>query len=280
MKTSVSMYSLHKYTAAGKMSILEFIDYAASIGVEGVELLDIYWTNEEVEIPLVLSLLKEKNLQVSAYDITNNFVNASKEERDLEAARVRKSIDIAKKLNTTMVRIFSGDVQEGVSFEQGKQWIIEGLKESAKYAEENGVILGIENHGYFAGHSAQVAELIEAVDSPNVQSTLDTGNFLLVDEDPKAAVTALRHYAVHVHFKDFVAVDNDYDGPAFKSISGNKFVGTAAGEGSIDLKHVISELNSVHYKGWLSVEFEGAGDAKIGTEKSVENLKNIVRAAI
>ncbi|WP_042458901.1 sugar phosphate isomerase/epimerase family protein [Neobacillus dielmonensis] len=279
MKTSVSMYSLHKYVAAGKMSILEFIDYAASIGVDGVELLDIYWNDEEMEIPQVLSRVKEKNLQVSAYDITNNFVKESQEERDQETARVRKSVDIAKKLDTKVVRIFSGDVHQGISFEQGKQWIIEGLKESAKYAEEKGVLLGIENHGYFAGRSAQVAELIEAVGSPNVRSTLDTGNFLLVDENPKDAVTALKHDAVHVHFKDFIQVDSTYEEHAFQSLAGKRYAGTAAGEGNVDLHHVITELKSADYQGWLSVEFEGAGDAKQGTEKSVANLKTILLAA-
>lgn len=278
MKTSVSMYSLHKYIMNEKMDLSGFIDYAASISVDGVELLDIYWKDEEVEIPQVLSLLKEKDLKVSAYDITNNFVKESQEERILELERVRKSVDIAKKLNTNIVRIFSGDVKEGVSFEQGKQWILDGLKESAKYAEENGVVLGIENHGYFAGRSTQIKELIEAAGSPNIRCTLDTGNFILVDEDPKEAVTALKSYAAHVHFKDFVVIDSEYTGPAFKSLSGKKFIGTVAGEGSIDLKHVISELKSVNYDGWLSVEFEGTGDAKAGTEKSVANLKNILLA--
>ncbi|MFT4416469.1 sugar phosphate isomerase/epimerase family protein [Fredinandcohnia humi] len=280
MKTSVSMYSLHKYTVTENLDVFGFIDYAASIGVDGVELLDIYWKDEENEIPQVNLLLAERKLKVSAYDITNNFVKTSELERTQEIEKVQKGVDIAKKLHTKVVRIFSGDVNENVDFEQGKQWIIECLKESAVYAEEHGIILAIENHGYFAGRSDQVIELIEAVGSPNVRSTLDTGNFLLVDEDPSHAVTAVKKYVKHVHFKDFKNMGKDYEGPAFKSLSGEKFLGTVAGEGSVNLQHVISELKEVGYNGWLSVEFEGTGDPKVGAEKSISNLKKLLPTSV
>ncbi|MEH7386939.1 sugar phosphate isomerase/epimerase family protein [Bacillus sp. JJ1521] len=278
MKTSVSMYSLHKYTVNENLDVFGFIDYASSIGLDGVELLDMYWKDEAKEIPVVKRLLSEKNLLVSAYDISNNFVKPSKEERNIEIQKVYKGIDIAQSLNTNVVRVFSGDLSENISFEQGKSWIIECLKESASYAEEKGIILAIENHGYFAGRSEQVIELIEAVGSTHVRSTLDTGNFLLVDEDPKHAVSVLKKYVSHVHFKDFINMGKEYEGHAFRSLSGDKFSGTVAGEGSVDLHHVIEELRSVNYMGWLSVEYEGTDNPKVGTEKSIYNLKQILQA--
>ncbi|WP_077617606.1 sugar phosphate isomerase/epimerase family protein [Bacillus sinesaloumensis] len=278
MKLSMSMYSLHQDIVNKNLDVFEFIDYASSIGLDGVELLDMYWKDEEKEIPEVIHLLSERNLLVSAYDISNNFVKTSKEERNNEIQKVYKGIDIAQKLHTKVVRIFSGDLSENVSFEQGKSWIIECLKESAGYAEDKGIILAIENHGYFAGRSEQVIELIDAVNSTHVRSTLDTGNFLLVDEDPKHAVSVLKKYVSHVHFKDFVRVGKEYVGHAFQALSGEKFMGTVAGEGSVDLQHVIQELRSVNYNGWLSVEYEGTDDPKVGAKKSVHNLRAIVHA--
>ncbi|MEH7234954.1 sugar phosphate isomerase/epimerase family protein [Bacillus sp. JJ1562] len=277
MKTSLSMYSLHKYTVNEDLDVFGFIDYASSIGLDGVELLDMYWKDMEQEIPKVQLLLSERNLMVSAYDLSNNFVKTSQEERNIEIQKVNKGIDVAKKLNTNVIRIFSGDLAENVSFEQGKSWIIECLKQVASYAEEKGIILAIENHGYFAGRSEQVIELIEAVGSTHVRSTLDTGNFLLVDEDPKHAVSALKQYVSHVHFKDFINMGKEYEGHAFRSLSGDKFLGTVAGEGRVDLQHVIEELESVNYNGWLSVEYEGTDDPKVGSEKSIYNLKQILQ---
>lgn len=272
------MYSLHKYTVNENLDVFGFIDYASSIGLEGVELLDMYWKDVEQELPKVKSLLAERNLMVSAYDISNNFVRTSEDERKMEIQKVYNGIDIAKKLNTNVVRIFSGDLCESVSFVQGKSWIIECLKECATYAEEQGVILAIENHGYFAGRSEQVIELIEAVGSNHVRCTLDTGNFLLVDEEASHAATALKKYVAHVHFKDFVNVGKDNEGHFFLSLSGDKFLGTIAGEGKVDLHHVIHELKSVNYQGWLSVEYEGTDDPKVGAGKSVDNLKQILQA--
>src|SRR5690554_5684938 len=120
MKISMSMYSLHQDTVNKNLDVFGFIDYASSIGLDGVELLDMYWKDEEKEIPKVKHLLSERNLQVSAYDISNNFVKTSEEERNNEIQKVYKGIDIATKLNTKVVRIFSGDLSENVSFEQGK----------------------------------------------------------------------------------------------------------------------------------------------------------------
>ncbi|WP_255452134.1 hypothetical protein GGGNBK_13840 [Sporosarcina sp. ANT_H38] len=77
MKISVSMYSLASTIRKENWSIVDFIDYASSISSDWVELLDIYWTNKEdkyEEIGEVLTALKSCQLQVSAYDIMNNFV--------------------------------------------------------------------------------------------------------------------------------------------------------------------------------------------------------------
>lgn len=86
----------------------------------------------------------------------------------------------------------------------------------------------------------------------------------------------INKYVAHVHFKDFVNMGNDYEGHAYRSLSGDKLVGTIAGEGNVDLQYIITELQSVNYKGWLSVEYEGTDDPKMGTEKSVKNLTKIV----
>ena len=53
MKLSLSMYSLVAAVHAERMDLMGFVDYAAAQGVAGVELLDIFWTDAEREIPLV-----------------------------------------------------------------------------------------------------------------------------------------------------------------------------------------------------------------------------------
>ena len=68
-------------------------------------------------------------------------------------------------------------------------------------------MLCIENHGLFAGRSDQVLEIINEIGSPALKSTFDTGNFVLVGQNPENAVEELKGYIDHVHVKDFLQSD-------------------------------------------------------------------------
>ncbi|WP_052737909.1 TIM barrel protein [Bacillus sp. SA1-12] len=69
---------------------------------------------------------------------------------------------------------------------QGIAYVLKGLSECCQYAEKKGVYLYIENHGLFAGRNDQVIDIINKIGSPMQKSTFDTGNFLLVDQDPSS----------------------------------------------------------------------------------------------
>src|SRR5690606_8801130 len=104
----------------------------------------------------------------SAYDVTNNFVSSSEEERKTALEKVTDGIHTAKRLGTNVVRVFCGDLHGDLTYEQGQQWIVEGLQEAAKLAEQEEVYLAIENHGLLAGRSEQVLDIISKVNSPYV----------------------------------------------------------------------------------------------------------------
>lgn len=278
MKVSVSMYSLVSIVREENWSVIDFLDYAKSIALDGVELLDIFWENVEDpddEIEKVVNALKERNLKVSAYDVSNNFVVESDSERSKEIAKVIEGIRIAKKLGTNIVRVFCGDLYGDLSYEQAQQWIVDSLIVCAKVAEKEQVYLGIENHGLLAGKSHQVNEIIEQVDSPYVKSTFDTGNFLLVHEQPNDAFDRLKENIVHVHFKDFRKKDPSENINAFRSIQGEELIGTIPGDGDVDLKYVVEGLQMIGYEGWLSLEYEGIEEARCATKEAVNRLKNL-----
>ena len=280
MNISVSMYSLASTIRQENWSIVDFIDYASSISTDGVELLDIYWMNtdeKDEEIQKVLTALKSHNLQVSAYDITNNFVKESVEERAEEATKVLNGIQVAKKLGTNIVRVFCGDIQGDKTNENGSAWIIEGLKKCAATAEKEQVYLAIENHGLLAGKSRQVSEIIKAVNSPFVKSTFDTGNFLLVHEKPIEAFEQLKNEIVHVHFKDFRKKTENELLRGFHSTEGVELIGVIPGDGEVDLAYIVNGLKSRNYDGWLSIEYEGHDDAKMANEEAVNRLRNLLR---
>ncbi|MFJ7936163.1 sugar phosphate isomerase/epimerase family protein [Sporosarcina sp. NPDC096371] len=279
MKISVSMYSLASTIKKENWSIVDFIDYANRISLDGVELLDFYWANKEdkeQEIEQVRTALKSYNLQVSAYDVTNDFVKESREERAEEVNKVLNGIEVAKKLGTNIVRVFCGDIHGDVTYEKGAAWIIESLKQCAAVAEQEQVYLAIENHGLLAGKSQQVSEIIKIVNSPYVRSTFDSGNFLLVHEKPTVAFEVLKNDIVHVHFKDFREKVGEELLRGFRSTEGLELIDVIPGDGEVDLAYIVGGLVGIHYDGWLSIEYEGHDDAKKANEVAIHRLRNLL----
>lgn len=278
MNISVSMYSLVSTIRKNNWDVIDFLDYAESISLEGVELLDIFWKdidNNEEEIAEVVAALKKRNLTVSAYDVSNNFMVETDEERTMQVSKVIEGIKVAKKLGTNVVRVFTGDLNGNIPLERAQQWIVDSLKECAILAEKEQIYLGIENHGLLAGKSDQVNGIIDQVNSPYVKSTFDTGNFLLVHEKPSDAFENLKKNIVHIHFKDFREKDPSENVIGFRSTEDTEFIGTIPGDGIIELEYIIRGLNKINYKGWLSIEYEGLEEAKKATKVAVDRLRNL-----
>ncbi len=276
MKISVSMYSLASTIQKENWSILDFIQFAKKNHFDGIELLDFYWTDIKKELPEAIHAIKETNLIVSAYDVSNDFVKASEKERNKEVQKVIEGIYTAKQLGTNIVRTFCGDIKDGLTFEDGQEWIIEGLRQAAKVASEEKVYLAIENHGLLAGRSEQVEAIIQAVDSPYVVSTFDAGNFLLVHESPTHAFDHLAQYIKHVHFKDFREKEAQDTVRGFQSTEGVELIGVVPGDGQVALNQIISKLKEMRYDGFLSIEYEGFDDAKAANIKAKDRLRHLI----
>ena len=273
------MWSVHRYWDENKWDTVDFLNYAASINLKGVELLSVLWRNQTEELPQVMEALEKHQIKVSCYSASNNFVSTDSKIRQEQLKEVTDSIDMAVYLSAPVVRVFSGEITEdNVTYEQGLDYVIDGLTKAAQYAESKGVTLCLENHGLFAGRSDQVIDIIRKVGSPALRSTFDTGNFLLVGQDPNDAIDHLKDYVKHVHIKDFQKVSADEDKEVYKALNGENFQGKIPGEGEVDLHYVLSKIKSTGYDGWISVEFEGIEDPKEGSTCSVEYVNQLLES--
>jgi len=275
MKLSVSAWSVHQNLFGHLMTLHEFIDFCQSNKVEAIELLDCFWEDDK-HPGKIKKYLNEINMPVSAYSIANDFVQGE-EDRAIEIEKVKSGIDMAVFLSTPILRVFSGDIKEGISYEQGKAWIFECFKICAEYAEAKGVTMVLENHGRFAGKSNQVKEIISAVGSNALKANTDTGNFLLVGENPLDAVKNLEEHIGFVHFKDFKKAVDEI---GYMADDGSWFEGTAIGDGEVPLNDIVSFLRSAGYGGYLSIEFEGSGDPVEGTLKSINQTRAVLSSPL
>jgi hydroxypyruvate isomerase len=269
MNVSLSMWSVHKYWYDGTWNVVDFINFVGTTKANGVELLDIFWKNQEEELPLVDTALKEYNLSVPCYAVSNNFVSDDPEYREKQLQDVKDGVDMAAYFGAKVVRVFSGNVDGNIPFEDGMAYIIEGLEKAARYAESKNITLCLENHGQFAGRSDQVLHIIQMINSPALRSTFDAGNFLLVDQNPTHAIIELKNVVQHFHIKDFVKVNDSRD-QTLKSLKGNYYLGKVAGDGEVDLPFIIESLKSAGYDGWYTVEFEGTEEQKEGSIRAVD----------
>ncbi len=275
MKVAVSHYSYFAAHRAGNMNIGEFIREAVRIGADGVELLSPLYRDPTADKVMAKEALAATGLLVPIFSVGNNFVKASASERMEQLDQIKFGVDEALDFGAPVVRVFAGDVTDGVSFDQARTWIVEGLVAASSYARENGIKLALENHGQLAGRGDQIASLIEEVRSQSGNDTLganpDFGNFMLVDECPCCAIIPVAKFAAMAHAKDFGSADS-----GLRSLAGKTFVGTVIGEGEVPIQKCIDELKKAGFDGWLSVEYEGNEDPMTAVPRSVSNLKRMV----
>jgi sugar phosphate isomerase/epimerase len=269
MKLSLSMWSVHQTVRQQGWTVLDFLAFCKSEGIEQVELLNFFWKNQEQELEDAISYARDNGIRVSSYAVGNNFVQLNAEAREAALKEITDAIPVARRLGTDIIRVFSGDLIDHVTYETAIQWIVDGLAAAAKEAEASGVTLCLENHGKLAGSGAQVKEIIERVGSEALRSTFDTGNFLLVDEHPTDAAKTLLPYIAHVHVKDFIETG---DG-RYHSLGGKRFEGVSVGEGDVELDVILNMLNDNGYQGACVLEYEGLGSEAEGIRRSYENFK-------
>jgi sugar phosphate isomerase/epimerase len=276
IKLGISFYSYYANWKRGELEIPAFIHECKRLGVDGVELLEPLFRDKAAELPAVEAALKETGLKVGVYSVSNNFAKTDSSERAKELDKIKVGVDMANHFGAKTVRVFAGDIAPGMSFEDGFNWIVEGLSLASEYAYANGVTLALENHGKLAGRSDQVEKILRAVANPSMKANPDTGNFLLVHEASHEAVEKLATRAGMCHFKDFRAMPDNFEGFAYQSVDGVKYAGTAVGEGEVDLPDCVRSLREAGFDGWLNIEYEAAEDPMTGVARSVGYTKKLL----
>jgi sugar phosphate isomerase/epimerase len=96
-----------------------------------------------------------------------------------------------------------------------------------------------------------VLRVVEALKSPWMQVTLDTGNFL---EEPYEKLEKIAPKAALVQAKTY------YGGGLWYTLD-------------LDYDRIAAMLRKHNYRGWISLEFEGKDDPKSGVPKSLALLR-------
>jgi sugar phosphate isomerase/epimerase len=254
------------------LSAIEFIDLTPVYGVKPT-------LEEQKEYAVKLRAEADRlGMDINAYTIGANLFCegvAAKEEIN----RLRGQLDVAALLGAKVMRhdvcYRLGQSGNARSFDRMLPTMVENIRAVTIYGEKLGIRTCTENHGYIAQDSDRVERLVNAVAHDNYGLLVDMGNFACVDEDSAMAVSRVAPYAFHVHAKDFIKHPFGSENPkGFQSRGCNYLEGCAVGEGDIPVAQCIAILRRAGYDGYVSIEYEGAGDCFEGIKKGIETLRS------
>ncbi|MFH1008502.1 MAG: sugar phosphate isomerase/epimerase family protein [Candidatus Latescibacterota bacterium] len=214
MLLGLETFSYHLAFAYGKMDVFAFIKRVAELGLDGVQI-----NVEGADLGHLGSgdptFLRDVRAMADALGLYVELDTC-----DTDPQNVTRVLHVCHALGAEKMRIYSsigGDVKEEL-----KQ-AAEDLGQVIPLCAEYGVRIAYENHEYET--SRDVLEVVRRVDSEYVGAHVDTGNSMMVWEDPIRAIEAMAPYAVSTHFKDHMVIMADNQ---------PMIVGVPLGKGSID----------------------------------------------
>ncbi len=237
MHLSLAAYSLRDALTSGEMDLFDFVDWCAELGLPGTELTSYYFAEgfDDTYLHELKRRAFANGVTISGTAVRNEFCRPAGSERQESVNHVKRWIDHATAFYAPHIRIFAGDLPEGVDKQTGIQWVADAILQTLEHAAERGVVLGLENHGGITARAEDHLAIVEKVgDHPWFGVNLDTGNYRTNAYEELAMAAP---YAVNVQVKIDV-YRND---------------GTVA---PTDLKRVRDILVEADYRGWVTLEHE------------------------
>lgn len=159
---------------------------------------------------------------------------------------LKQAIPRLHTFDTPFIRVMSypNDPDSPLSDADWRKESIKRMKELARIAEDNGIIMAHENCSGWGGESAENSNiLIGEVDSPALKVVFDTGNPVTYGQNAWDYYQAIKQDIVYVHIKDAIWHPGE---------TKEHYVMCGDGEGYV--KEVIGDLLANGYQGGISIE--------------------------
>ena len=269
-RIGISSYSFWGFNRDDLRPIDVCIEHAARMGFDGFEILQKQLTSHERgELMKIKRRAIHLGLDLMGYSTHQGFLSPDKDKRQQNIDHTIDCLEQAYQLGIPTMRVNSGTWGTSGSFDElmknrGEEkpvdgfteedaygWVIEAYQTLAKEAEKRGVVMGLENHWGLGRTAEGVKRVVDAVDSPWLQVTLDTGNFL---EDPYDRLAILAPQAVLMQAKTYIG------GGVWYTLD-------------LDYPRIAKIMKDAGYTGYISLEFEGKADPLTAIPQSLALLR-------
>lgn len=273
-RIGVSSYSFWGFKREDLRPIDACLEHAARMGFDGFEILQ-----RQLEFTDSAELMKIKRrafvlgLDLMGYSTHQGFLSPDAEKRKAQADHTLACLEQAYQMGIPTMRVNSGTWGTSKSFDElmanrGEEkplkgyseedaygWVIEAYQKLAEEAGKRGVIMGLENHWGLGRTPEGVKRVVDAVNSPWLKVTLDTGNFL---EDPYERLKQLAPDTVLMQAKTY------HGGGVWYTLE-------------LDYGRIAKIMRDAGFTGYVSLEFEGKEDPLVAIPKSLETLRSAFR---
>lgn len=269
-RIGVSTYSFWGFQRDEFKPIERCIDLAAEMGFDGVEILEVQMTDRSIP---ALQALKRRaflhGLDLMGLSTHQGFVTPDADKRRESLEHTTRCIERAYEMGIPTIRVNTGRWGTSKDFdalmanrgvepplpghddEEGFGWVIAAFEQLVPIAERHGVILGLENHWGLGRTAAGVLRVVDAIDSPWLRITMDTGNFL---EEPYEQLASLAPKTALVQAKTYQG------GGRWYTLE-------------LDYPRIARILDAADFRGYVSLEFEGKADPLTAIPESLAMLR-------
>ncbi len=268
----VSTYSFWQFRDE-RVSIESCIEQASAMGFDGVEILNRQMDSEDHPTNDHMNRIKRtallNGIDLMGFSTHQSFMSPDAEKRKANIEKTKNQIEFAYRMGIPTMRLNTGywntskDFDDlmakkgieaplpGYTDEDAFKWVVDSIQQLVPKAEECGVTVGLENHWGLGRTPEGVKRIVEAVNSPWLRATYDTGNFL---EEPYDRLEMMMPMAVLIQAKTY------FGGGLWYTLD-------------IDYAKVAGWARKYNYRGYVSLEFEGKEDPKTAIPKSLELLR-------
>lgn len=282
MKLAIDSYCYHRYFGewyaalqvdpGSRMTVWDFIERAVAHGMAGVSLEACFLGQmDDAFISRMRETLDASGLEpVWAWGHPNGLGSGSNPQAAIDLV---VHLDIARQVGAKVMRVCAGGRRtRPASWAAHKAALVPIFRELVPRAEEQGVIMAVENHIDLLAD--EMVDLIDTVDSAWLRVCLDTANNLRMQEDPLSVVEKLAPFAAATHIKDVTTCDGDPR--EFSS-----WPSVPLGTGLINLPEVLRLLRDAHYDGLLALEIDYLdprykGDEERAIGESLDYLRSVL----
>jgi sugar phosphate isomerase/epimerase len=247
------------------MAVLEWIELAATLGVDGLEFYSGFLRDDPDFLHEVRNALERHQLAMPMLCCSPDFTQPDPALLAAEIEREKRMIELTAFFGGRYCRVLSGQRRPGLERAAGVTQVVGVLKSLLPFAEQHDVVLTMENHykdNYweypeFAQKMDVFVEIVDQIDSPWFGVNFDPSNTLLAGEDPLVLLERVKDRVVTMHASDrYLKRGTIEDLRREENAAGyaSRLAHGVIGEGLNDYDAIFTVLRLVGFESWISIE--------------------------